>query len=292
MKLSVIIPIYNEEENVSSFLIELHKVLEKMAIDYEIIPVNDSSADNTIKEIENTKISVNLVTHPYNKGNGAAVKSGIRHAKGKYVIMLDGDGQHKPEDIPRIFEQLENGFDLVVGARDRKSQASFFRYIANSIYNLTASYVSGFKVEDLTSGLRGAKRNTIKKFLYLFPNGFSYPTTSLLSFLKAGYSVKFIPIETRKRKGTSKIRLFRDGARFFGIIAKVTVLFSPLKVFLPVSITLFFGAVAHFFYRYLQSGKYTLFTGILVLASLFVFLMGLISEQIAMIQYNSIDEDE
>lgn len=291
MNLSVIIPIYNEQENVHNFLIELHEVLEKMSISYEIIPVNDASTDNTLEVLKKTNINVKLLSHPYNKGNGAAVKTGIRNAKGEYVIMLDGDGQHDPKDIPRIFQELENGFDLVVGARNRKSQASFFRYLANSIYNVTASYVSGFKIQDLTSGLRGAKRDIIKKFLYLFPNGFSYPTTSLLSFLKAGYSVTFIPIETRKRKGKSKIKIFRDGTRFFGIIAKVTVLFSPLKVFLPVSITLFASALIHFIYRYLQSGKYTLFTGILALASLFVFLMGLISEQIAMIQYNSIDEE-
>jgi glycosyltransferase involved in cell wall biosynthesis len=292
MKLSVIVPIYNEEENVENFLKELNSVLSNVNFNYEILLINDCSTDNTLEKINKSKVKAKIISHPYNKGNGAAVKTGIRNAKGEFVVMLDGDGQHNPKDILRIFEQLEQGYDLVVGARDKSSQASFFRYIANSIYNLIASYVSGFKVEDLTSGLRGAKRQIIKKFLYLFPNGFSYPTTSLLAFLKAGYSVKFIPIKTRKRKGNSKIRILKDGARFFAIIAKVTVLFSPLKVFLPVSVIIFIGAVTHFIYRYLMSGKYTLFTGILILASLFVFLMGLISEQIAMIQYSSIDEDE
>jgi len=292
MKLSVIVPIYNEEENVENFLNELGSVFSNVNFNYEILLINDCSTDNTLEKINNSKVKATVISHPYNKGNGAAVKTGIRNAKGEFVVMLDGDGQHNPKDILRIYEQLEKGYDLVVGARDKESQASFFRYIANSIYNLVASYVSGFKVEDLTSGLRGAKRKIIKKFLYLFPNGFSYPTTSLLAFLKAGYSVKFIPIKTRKRKGNSKIRIFKDGARFFGIIAKVTVLFSPLKVFLPVSVMLFIGAVFHFIYRYLMSGKYTLFTGILALASLFVFLMGLISEQIAMIQYGSIDKEE
>ncbi len=290
MKLSIIVPVYNEKENIENFLKELLEFCQKFTFDYEVIVVDDGSNDGTGEILSNFKSDfLKVLYHKHNIGNGGAVKTGIRNASGEYVIMIDGDGQHYPEDLGRILEKLEEGYHLVVGARDGKSQASFLRAIGNSIYNKLASYVADFEIKDLTSGLRGAKRNIILKFLYMFPNGFSYPSTSTLTFLKAGYSLCYIPIKTRKRKGKSKIKIVRDGIKFFNVIAKITTLFSPMRIFFPVSFLLFLSAIVHFLYRYLISGRYTLFTGILVLASIFTLLMGLISEQISTLYYKDID---
>ena len=292
MKLSIIIPVYNERENIEAFLGELIEYARGFSFPYEIVVVDDGSTDGTSEKLRDFKDeNLKVIHHKHNIGNGGAVKSGIRSAKGEYVIMIDGDGQHYPEDIGRVLEKLEEGYHLVVGARDLKSQASLFRAIGNIVYNKLASYVADFDVKDLTSGLRGAKREVIKKFLYMFPNGFSYPSTSTLAMLKAGYSVCYIPIKTRKRKGKSKINLIRDGLKFFNIIAKITTLFSPMKIFFPVSLLLFIAGIIHFFYRLIVSGKYTLFTGILILASLFTLLMGLISEQVSTLYYKDIDTE-
>ncbi len=292
MKLSVIIPVYNERENIANFLTEVIEYCKNFSFPYEIIVVNDGSSDGTAEILSDFKDEhIKIIHHKHNIGNGGAVKTGIRNARGDYVIMIDGDGQHYPEDIGRILEKLEEGYHLVVGARDKKSQASFFRALGNAVYNKLASYVADFEIKDLTSGLRGAKRRVILKFLYMFPNGFSYPSTSTLAFLKAGYSLTYIPIKTRKRKGKSKIKLLKDGLKFFNIIAKITTLFSPMRIFFPVSLILFISAIVHFLYRFFVSGKYTLFTGILVLASIFTLLMGLISEQVSTLYYKDIDTD-
>ncbi len=294
VKLSVIIPVYNEEENIDNFLTEVIEFCKNFSFPYEIIAVNDGSTDQTLDVLRKFGDKIKIVNHIYNMGNGAAVKSGIKAAKGEYVIMIDGDGQHYPQDLARILEKLEEGYHLVVGARDLSSQAGLVRAVGNLIYNKLASYVADFEVKDLTSGLRGARRKIISKFLYLFPNGFSYPSTSTLVFLKAGYTLTYIPIKTRKRKGKSKIRIFKDGLKFFNIIAKITTLFSPMKIFFPVSVMLFLAAIAHFLFRYFVSGRYTLFTGILILSSLFTLLMGLISEQISTLYFKDInfgDED-
>ncbi len=290
MKLSVIIPVFNEKENIENFLSEIIEFCKGFSFRYEIIVVDDGSTDGTAEILSAFKSEVlKVIHHKHNIGNGGAVKTGIRNAEGEYVIMIDGDGQHYPEDIGRILEKLEEGYHLVVGARDSKSQASFFRALGNAVYNKLASYVADFEIKDLTSGLRGAKRSLISKFLYMFPNGFSYPSTSTLAFLKVGYSLAYIPITTRKRKGKSKIRIIRDGLKFFKIIAKITTLFSPMKIFFPVSVLLFISAIIHFLYRLFVSGKYTLFTGILILSSIFTLLMGLISEQVSTLYYKDID---
>lgn len=293
MKLSVVIPVYNEKENIENFLTEMIEYCKNFSFPYEIIVVDDGSTDGTAEILSGfNNEHLRVIHHKHNIGNGGAVKTGIRNARGEYVIMIDGDGQHYPEDIGRIIEKLEEGYHLVVGARDSKSQASFFRALGNAIYNKLASYVADFEIKDLTSGLRGAKRKVILKFLYMFPNGFSYPSTSTLAILKAGYSLTYIPIKTRKRKGKSKIKLVKDGLKFFSIIAKITTLFSPMRIFFPVSIILFLSAIVHFLYRFFISGRYTLFTGILVLASIFTLLMGLISEQISTLYYKDIDSEK
>jgi glycosyltransferase involved in cell wall biosynthesis len=221
-----------------------------------------------------------LVRHPYNKGNGASVKSGIRRASGEYVLILDGDGQHKPEDARRLVARLGE-YDLVVGARDPSTQASGRRRIGNSVLNWLAGFLSGRAIPDLTSGFRAARREHLLEFVHLLPNGFSSPTTITLSFVKAGYNVYFEPVAARQREGHSKVRLARDGVKFFLILLRVITIFSPMRIFLPVSAAAFalglaYGAWTAFAYGRIPNGAV-----LLLMFSVIVFLVGLVSEQIS-----------
>jgi len=289
--ISIIIPAYNEEAVIDVFLRKLIPFAEENFFEYEIIVVNDGSSDNTLDKLEEFKNEVRVLSHPYNKGNGASVKTGIRNAVKEFVVMLDSDGQHDVKDIIRILDKLGT-YDCVVGARTSESEGSFHRNMANMLYNNFATYASGFKIKDLTSGFRGFRRSVITKFLYLFPNGFSYPTTSTLSMIKAGYNLTYIPIKATKRVGKSKIKLFRDGYKFLILITKITVLFSPLKVFIPISAMFLLGGMSHMFYKVvLQNEKYTEFSIFLFSAGILFFLIGLISEQITYLRYTRIDED-
>jgi glycosyltransferase involved in cell wall biosynthesis len=258
--------------------------------DYEIIVINDASTDRTSEEVSKFE-DVKLVSHPYNKGNGSAVRTGIRNAKKEFVVMMDADGQHDITDIVKIVESL-GVYDCVVGARTEASHGSFHRNIANRFYNRLASYVTNIKIEDLTSGYRGFRTSVIKKFLYMFPNGFSYPTTSTLAIIKAGYNLKYCPIRAKKRIGTSKIRILRDGFRFLLIIIKIAILFSPLKVFLPVSLVFILGGLMHMFYKIILLGaRYTQFSIFLISVGVIIFLIGLLSEQISTLRYDKVEED-
>lgn len=287
--ISIIIPAYNEEKAIKNALEKLKKFMQSNFTDFEIIVVNDASSDQT-KEIMETIPGIYLVNHPYNKGNGAAVRSGIRAAKKDYVIMLDADGQHDENDLLHIANYLGD-FDCVVGARTGEN-GSFHRNLANRFYNYLATYVTNIKIEDLTSGMRGFRRSVIKKFLYMFPNGFSYPTTSTMAIIKAGYNIKYHPIIARKRIGTSKIRIFRDGFRFLMIIAKVTTLFSPMKIFLPLSLISFLAGILHGSYKIIVFGmRYSQLSVLLVSMGVLMFLIGLISEQITTLRYSRLEED-
>lgn len=287
---SVIIPAYNEEAVILEFLLKLKSIMLTNFKNYEIIVVNDGSTDNTLKMIEDQK-DIAIISHPYNKGNGATVRTGIRAATKDFVIMLDSDGQHDVNDIIPIAELLST-YDCVIGARTDESDGSLHRNTANKIYNLFASYMTGMKIKDLTSGFRGFRRNVIKQFLYLFPNGFSYPTTSTLAVIKAGYNLTFFPIKAQKRVGKSKIKIFRDGGRFFMIIIKITSLFSPLKIFLPVSLLFIASGFAHMIYKiFIMNGKYTQFSVFLITAGILFFLIGLVSEQITSLRYSRINEE-
>src|SRR5690606_17348891 len=215
VRVSVVMPAKNEEAGLAGFLPELKAILP----DAEIIVVSDGSADATAAIAQAAGATV--IRHPYSKGNGAAIKSGARAAKGNVIVFMDADGQHDLADIPRLLRRLHDGYDMVVGARQSGSQASVGRGIANRIYNSLASYMTGHKVEDLTSGFRAVRAAKFREFLYLLPNGFSYPTTSTMAFFRAGYSVAYEPIVAAKRVGKSHIRLLRDGARFLIIIFKI-----------------------------------------------------------------------
>lgn len=287
---SLIIPAYNEEKAISGSLENISSFMKSHFSDFEIIVVNDSSTDKTAEEVSKFK-EIRLFSHPYNKGNGATVRTGIRNAKKEFVVMMDADGQHDIKDILGIIDLL-GVYDCVVGARKESSEGSFHRNMANKLYNYLASYVTNLKIEDLTSGYRGFKTSVIKKFLYLFPNGFSYPTTSTLAIIKGGYNLKYYPIHAKKRIGKSKIKLLRDGFRFLLIIVKISILFSPLKIFLPLSILFILSAFIHMFYKiFLLDARYTQFSVFLISVGVIIFLIGLLSEQIATLRFDKVEED-
>lgn len=285
MNLSIVLPAKNEAAAIGSTVeriqAQLPQMLKKGQI--EILVVNDGSNDNT------TAIAMaagaRVVHHPYSKGNGAAIKTGARAAQGQIIVFMDADGQHDPADIPRLLEKLEEGYDMVVGARQKGSQASIGRGLANGLYNRLASWMTGHRVEDLTSGFRAVRADKFREFLYLLPNGFSYPTTSTMAFFRAGYSVAYLPIHAAKRIGQSHIRLLRDGMRFLLIIFKIGTLFSPLKIFAPVALLMFLVASSWYAWTWWSYGRFTNMSTLLYTGSVITFMMGLISEQITALMY-------
>lgn len=279
MKISIVLPAKNEAGAIGQTIVNI----QQLNIANEIIVVNDGSTDNT-KDIAE-KAGAKVISHPYSKGNGAAIKTGARHASGDIIVFMDADGQHDPNDIPRLLEIIEKGFDLVVGARQKGSQASVGRSIANGLYNNLATYMTEQKVEDLTSGFRAVRADKFREFLYLLPNGFSYPTTSTMAFFRAGYSVTYIPIHAAKRIGKSHIKPLKDGMRFFIIIFKIATLFSPLKMFIPIAVLLFMMATAWYGYTLYEYHRFTNMSALLYTGSVMIFLMGLISEQITALMY-------
>lgn len=283
MKVSIALPAKNEAAAIGNTLERIFTIMPEA----EVIVVNDGSTDDTavIAEAAGAKV----VTHPNSKGNGAAIKSGARAASGDVIVFMDADGQHDPADIPRLLAKLEEGHDMVVGARQKGSQASLGRSIANKFYNGLATYMSGHKIEDLTSGFRVVRANKFREFLYLLPNGFSYPTTSTMAFFRSGYSVAYEPIHAAQRIGKSHINLLRDGTRFLLIIFKVGTLFSPLKLFAPIAATLFAAASLWYGYTFIEQGRFTNMSALLYTGSVMVFLMGLISEQITALMYKDSD---
>lgn len=279
MKISVVMPAKNESGAVG---LTISKINELNLVD-EVIVVNDGSSDNTQEVAE--QAGAKVLTHPYSKGNGAAIKTGARAASGDVIVFMDADGQHDPRDISSLLEKIEQGYDLVVGARQKGSQASVGRGIANSLYNNLASYMTEHTVEDLTSGFRAVRVDKFREFLYLLPNGFSYPTTSTMAFFRAGYSVTYVPIHAAKRIGKSHIQPMKDGVRFFLIIFKIATLFSPLKMFLPIAVILFLMATGWYGYTLYEFGRFTNMSALLYTGSVMIFLMGLISEQITALMY-------
>lgn len=276
--ISVVLPVFNEAPNLDPLLCQL----EALHLgDAEIIVVDDGSTDGT-GEIAEQK-GVRVIRHPYNIGNGAAVKSGIRAARGKWLVFMDGDGQHRPEDIPALMADAEQ-YHMTVGARAKGSRLRFHRYVANLLYNAFASYVTQFRVMDLTSGFRVMRRRDALRFIDLLPNTFSYPSTLTLAFLRSGMTVRYVPIRTLYRSGESKIRLVTDGIRFLLIISKIATLFSPFRVFLPVSAFFFFTGIGYYLYTYITQGRFTNMSVFLLTTSVIIFMLGLVSEQIALLR--------
>jgi len=283
---SIVIPAKNEADRLPFLLDEIRKLFPTV----EIVIVNDGSTDKT-GEIARS-FNVRLVDQPYTKGNGAAIKAGARVATGKYIVFMDADGQHNPADIADLLGAIESGYDMAVGARNSQSQASIGRLWANWFYNKLSSYMVGYEIRDLTSGFRAINAKKFRQFMFMLPNGFSYPTTITMSFFRVGYSVKYIPIVARKRTGSSHINHLRDGVRFLLIIFKVGTLFSPLKIFFPASVGVFFTGVLYYLYTYFVDGRFTNMSALLFIASALIFFIGLISEQIAVLTYKGCGEDE
>ncbi len=282
MNVSIVIPAYNEEAIIGQTVARIHSLYP----DFETIVVDDGSTDNTAHKAR--EAGAKVFRHPYNIGNGATIKTGIRKASGDLVVLMDGDGQHDPADIARLLEESDH-YDLVVGARSTGSQASLGRRVANWCYNRLASYVAKFPIKDLTSGFRVFHRDTVLKYLYLFPNTFSYPTTSTLTYLRSGFTVKYIPIRQHKRVGKSKIKLMEDGARFILIILRIATLFSPMRIFLPVSTFFLLTGLGYYMYTYWTSHRFTNMSALLLSVGVMVFLLGLISEQITQMRYDRVD---
>jgi glycosyltransferase involved in cell wall biosynthesis len=280
--LTVIIPAFNEGDAVDKVIYKVRELRPQA----EIIVVDDGSGDNTSDTAR--RAGARVIRHPYNKGNGAAVKTGLRAAHGDVVLLLDADGQHPPEDIERVLAPMGE-YDLVVGARTKQSESAMIRDIGNGIFNSLASYLAGRDIPDLTSGFRAMKREMIMEFIHLLPNLYSYPTTSTLAFLKAGYNVEFVPIKARKGTGRSNTKILRDGVRAIVIIFRIITLFAPMKIFLPVSITLFVLGMVYGLANIFLVGINRIPNGsvLLILSSLFIFLFGLISEQIASMRFES-----
>jgi len=275
---SVVIPAFNEADDIADVV----SGLRRSAAWHEILVVDDGSTDATSAAAQ--AAGARVVRHPYNKGNGASVKSGIREATGEYVLIIDADGQHQPADATRLVSRLGD-YDLVVGARAHATQATVARRLGNHLLNGLASYLTGRPIPDLTSGFRAARRQHLHEFIHLLPNGFSAPTTTTLAFIKAGYNVVFEPVEARLRVGQSKIRLLRDGAKFTLIVLKVVTIFSPLRVFLPVSLASFAVGLGYAMWTIATQSHVTNSSVLLIMLGVIVFLMGLVSEQIAALRF-------
>jgi glycosyltransferase involved in cell wall biosynthesis len=284
--ISIVIPAKNEEQGLALFLSRLRELYPGV----EIIVVDDGSTDSTASVCRGAGVQV--VSHPYSKGNGAAIKSGARAASGEYLVFMDGDGQHDPADIEGLLTKLDEGYDMVVGARSGlASQASVARWSANTFYNKLASWMVNREIPDLTSGFRAVNRKKLLSFLYLLPNGFSYPTTSTMAFFRAGYSVAFVPITVSKRVGKSHINWLRDGVRFFLIIFKIGTLYSPLKVYFPMSVLISGLGVLNYLITFAGGARFTNMSTMLLLGGVIVFLIGLLSEQMTNLQYKDSDSD-
>jgi glycosyltransferase involved in cell wall biosynthesis len=275
---SVVIPAYNEAAAIGPVVAGLRGA----ATWHEILVIDDGSDDGTADRA--SAAGARVIRHPYNKGNGAAVKTGIRQSTGRYILIMDGDGQHQPADAPRLVARLEE-YDLVIGARSGRSHANLARRAGNHALNAVAGYLAERAIADLTSGFRAAARDGLLEFLHLLPNGFSTPTTTTLAFIKAGYSVRFEPIEAAKRHGQSKIRLGADGVRFLLILLKVVTIFSPLRIFLPVSGAAFLLGASYAAWTIATQSHVTNSSVLLILMSVVILLVGLVSEQISALRF-------
>jgi glycosyltransferase involved in cell wall biosynthesis len=282
--ISIVVPARNEATGLKRLLPEIRKCQP----DASIIVVDDGSEDDTARvAVDNGAM---VISHPYPMGNGAAVKTGVRAVNSGTVVCLDGDGQHQAADVASLLEKLDTGFDMVVGARESSSHASLARRLANGFYNRLSSWIVGQNVQDLTSGFRAARVEKFRKFLHLLPNGFSYPTTITMAFFRAGFPVSYVPVTAQPREGKSHISPLKDGVRFLLIIFRVGVLYSPLKVFFPISLSFFLLGLGYYIYTYVTAGRFTNMSALLFITCVLVFLIGLVSEQITMLLYRDRDE--
>ncbi|HWS40410.1 MAG TPA: glycosyltransferase family 2 protein [Arenimonas sp.] len=280
MRVSIVLPAKNEASGLQQFLPKLRVLMPEA----EIIVINDGSSDDTAEQAR--ALDATVLSNPYSMGNGASIKRGARVATGEIIVFMDADGQHQAEDVHKLLEKFEQGFDMVVGSRVKGGQASLGRGLANAFYNKLSSWMTGHDILDLTSGFRAVRADKFREFLHLLPNGFSYPTTSTMAFFRSGYPVSYVPIEVLKRVGTqSHIRPIKDGIRFLLIIFKIATLYSPVKLFAPTALLFFLTGLSYYAYTYMTEGRLTNMSTLLFSASVIIFLIGLISEQITTLMY-------
>ena len=278
-EITVIIPAYNEEKGIGEVIDKIEAAMGNVRASYEVIVVDDGSTDGTAAIVKAKR--VRLVQHPYN--NGAALKTGVKNAEGNIVLFVDADAQQNANDIPRLLEPMEE-YDMVVGARTKGSKIPLLRRLGKFILSTLANYLAGQKIPDLNSGFRAIKKEIVMKYMSILPDTFSFTTTITLATIKEGYNLKYVPIETGERVGSSKIRLFRDGFRFIMLILRTIVLFDPMKVFLPTSLTLFgigFFYLVHDLIRYLNVPDVSI---LLIVSSLIVFFFGLLADQVSLMR--------
>ncbi|MEM7540586.1 MAG: glycosyltransferase family 2 protein [Pseudomonadota bacterium] len=284
-KLSIVLPAKNEAPGLSALLPRLTEGFP----DAEIIVIDDGSTDETVGICKDA--GVKCFSHPYSMGNGAAVKSGARQAQGSTIIFMDADGQHDPNDIPRLLAKMEEGYEMVVGARSVQSHASWPRRIANGVYNRLASYMADHAIADLTSGFRAVRARHFRRFLYLFPNGFSYPTTSTMAFFRSGLPVAYVPIDAGKRSGRSHIKIVKDGFRFLLVILKIGALFSPMRLFLPIALSLTLTGLLYYAYTFWVFHRFTNMSALLLTSALMIFLIGILAELVSSLHYREADSE-
>ena len=279
MRISVILPAKNEAEGLQLTLPRLRAQMPEA----EIIVVDDGSTDATVAIA--TAHGARIVSSPYAMGNGAAIKRGTRAASGEVLVFMDADGQHDPAQIPRLLACLDAGYDMAVGARSASGQANVGRGAANAFYNRLASWMTGHRVADLTSGFRAVRASRFREFLHLLPNGFSYPTTSTMAFFRSAYPVAYVPVEVSRRLGRSHIRPLRDGIRFLLIIFRIATLYSPLKLFAPTAAVFGVLGLSYYAWTFATQSRFTNMSALLLSAAVIVFLIGLVSEQITSLTY-------
>ena len=284
--ISIILPAKNEAPSLKIIGPKLNTLFPNA----EIIVVDDGSTDDTAEV--GSDLGLKVISHPYSLGNGAAIKTGVRNARGEILVFMDADSQHDVNDIPKLLEKFDQNYEMVVGARQSDTHASIFRKLANQAYNKLASLMTGYVIEDLTSGFRAARAHHFHKFLYLLPNGFSYPTTSTMAFFRSGLPVAYVPIRAGQRSGKSHIKIFKDGLRFFVIILKIGALFSPMRLFLPISALLFILGLLYYAYTFYFFGRFTNMSALLFVSSLIIFTIGIISEQISALHYKGTEEGQ
>ena len=276
---SIIIPLFNEENSIIRVISNLDNYLKPKGYNYEIIVVNDASSDKSGELVKNAN-GIKLINQPYNKGYGAAIKTGVRNAQYDWVLFFDSDGQHKPEDIEKFLAGTDN-FDMVVGERVNY-QGSIIRKIGKKFLKIVANYLTQQDIPDLNCGLRLVKKEYFLRFIHLLPNSFSLTTTITLAFFREGLNIKYIPINVAVREGKSSLKI-KDGLKTFLGILRTIIFFSPLRVFFPASLIFLIGTLVSLGFN-LKQMNLSDTTVLLFVSSLLIFFFGLIADQLAAIR--------